>query len=176
MSSTFPVCISAAWIARTGDGLDAVVQLPSHAAAASTRQATTSGLKMRRIERSPTTRHPPATTGENGHCTGPIGRNRPHGEDESDDSPGTVTTLMIEIGTSGWPWRASGIAIGTALAAEADGAHVVWFADRIPVHIAPEVWTAVAGPLLPLVPDPGDLADPVVTASAALLVTRTARV
>ena len=83
---------------------------------------------------------------------------------------------MIEIGTSGWPWRASGIAIGTALAADADGAQAVWFADRIPLDLAPEVWAATAGPLLPLVPDPGDVADPVVTASAALLVTRSARV
>ena len=83
---------------------------------------------------------------------------------------------MVEIGTSGWPWRASGIAIGTALAAEADGAHVVWFADRIPLPVSPDDWAADAGPLLPLVPDPADVADPVVTAAAALLVTRHARV
>ena len=83
---------------------------------------------------------------------------------------------MVEIGTSGWPWRASGIAIGTALAAEADGAHVVWFADRIPMVVDATVWAGTAGPLLPLVPDPADVADPVVTASAAVLVTRTAHV
>jgi hypothetical protein len=79
---------------------------------------------------------------------------------------------MIEIGMSGWPWRASGIAIGTAIAAEHDGAHVVWFADRIPVAVDAATWATTAGPLLPLVPDPADVADPVVTASAALLVTR----
>ena len=83
---------------------------------------------------------------------------------------------MIEIGTSGWPWRASGIAIGTALAAEADGAHVVWFADGIGLPVASDDWAAGAGPLLPIVPDPTDVADPVVTASAALLVCRHARV
>src|SRR4051812_45053072 len=49
MSRTLPVCISAAWIDRTGDGLDAVVQVPSQAAAASTTTATASGLSMRRI-------------------------------------------------------------------------------------------------------------------------------
>src|SRR3954451_21144806 len=82
---------------------------------------------------------------------------------------------MVEIGTSGWPWRASALAIGTALAAEADGAHVVWFASRAPVGNAAE-WPAVAGPLLALVPDLDDVADPVVTAAAALLVTRRCRV
>src|SRR3954449_8096049 len=49
MSSTLPVCISAAWIDRTGAGLDAVVQVPSQAAAASTTTATANGLRMRRI-------------------------------------------------------------------------------------------------------------------------------
>ena len=83
---------------------------------------------------------------------------------------------MVEIGTSGWPWRASSIAIGTALAAEADGAHVVWFADGLPVPLAAEAWHQHAGALRGVVPDPGDVADPVVTASAALLVTRRARV
>jgi hypothetical protein len=83
---------------------------------------------------------------------------------------------MVEIGTSGWPWRASGIAIGTALAAEADGAHVVWFADRVGLPVTDDDWARGAGPLLPLVPDPDDVADPVVTAAAALLVTRHARV
>lgn len=83
---------------------------------------------------------------------------------------------MVEIGTSGWPWRASGIAIGTALAAETDGAHVVWFADRIPLPLTGDDWTRGAGPLLPLVPDPTDVADPVVTVAAALLVTRHVRV
>jgi len=83
---------------------------------------------------------------------------------------------MVEIGTSGWPWRASGIAIGTALAAEADGAQVVWFAPRPPVGTGAVDWPAEAGPLLALVPDPDDVADPVVTAAAALLVTRRAGV
>jgi len=83
---------------------------------------------------------------------------------------------MVEIGTSGWPWRASGIAIGGALAAEADGAHAVWFADGLPVGVDADRWAAAAGPLLPLVPDPTDVADPVVTAGAALLVTRRIRV
>jgi hypothetical protein len=87
-----------------------------------------------------------------------------------------LATLMVEIGTTGWPWRASGIAIGTALAAEADGAHVVWFADRIALPVTADEWARAAGPLLPLVPDPDDVADPVVTATAALLVTRDARV
>jgi hypothetical protein len=83
---------------------------------------------------------------------------------------------MVEIGTSGWPWRASGIAIGAALGAEADGAHTVWFADELPAAIDPVAWAEGAGALLPLVPDPADIADPVVTAGAALLVTRRTRV
>jgi hypothetical protein len=83
---------------------------------------------------------------------------------------------MVEIGTSGWPWRASGIAIGGALAAEADGAHAVWFADGLPVGVDAHRFADGAGPLLPLIPDPTDIADPVVTAGAALLVTRRLRV
>ena len=78
-----------------------------------------------------------------------------------------LTGLMVEIGTSGWPWPVSGIAIGTALAAEADGAHVVWFADRIGLPVTGDDWAREAGPLLALVPDPGDVADPTVTAAAA---------
>jgi len=83
---------------------------------------------------------------------------------------------MVEIGTSGWPWRASGIAIGNALAAEADGAQVVWFSPRPPVGSGSVDWPSEAGPLLAIVPDPDDVADPVVTAAAALLVTRRAGV
>src|SRR3954453_4145552 len=48
--STLPVCMRAAWMARTGDGLDAFVHVPSQAAAASTRHATAKGLSIRRID------------------------------------------------------------------------------------------------------------------------------
>jgi hypothetical protein len=84
-----------------------------------------------------------------------------------------LAAIMVEIGTSCWAWRASGIAIGTALAAEADGAHRAWFAERPPLITDAADWARIAGPLLGVVPDPSDVADPVVTASAALLVTRT---
>src|SRR6476646_11608956 len=53
ISRTLPVCMSAAWMARTGDGLDALVHVPSHAAAASSRHATASGFMNRRIRNPP---------------------------------------------------------------------------------------------------------------------------
>jgi len=83
---------------------------------------------------------------------------------------------MVEIGTSGLPWRAAAIAIGATLAAEADGMHAVWFAAEIPVPIDLAAWRGLGGPLSRVVPDPTDLADPVVTATAALLVTRQVRI
>lgn len=83
---------------------------------------------------------------------------------------------MIEIGTSGPPWRAAAIAIGTTMAAEADGLHAVWFAAELPVPVDAAAWAALGGPLPQAVDDPTDLADPVVTATAALLVSRRLRV
>lgn len=83
---------------------------------------------------------------------------------------------MIEIGTSGPPWRAAAIAIGTTLAAEADGLHAIWFAAELPVPVDAAAWSALGGPLPEVVDDPTDLADPVVTATAALLVSRRARI
>lgn len=83
---------------------------------------------------------------------------------------------MIEIGTSGPPWRAAAIAIGTTMAAEADGLHAVWFAAELPVPVDAAAWAALGGPLPQVVDDPADLADPVVTATAALLVSRRARI
>lgn len=83
---------------------------------------------------------------------------------------------MVEIGTSGLPWRAAAIAIGSALAAETDGAHAVWFPAALPVDIPVDLWAAHGGALARAVPDPTDVADPVVTASAALLVLRRATI
>jgi|GEM_PF-5835197 Luciferase-like monooxygenase. len=83
---------------------------------------------------------------------------------------------MVEIGTSGAPFRSSAIAVGAALAAEAEGAHAIWYADGLAVDVAPEQWRAQAGALSAIAPDPTDLADPIVTAAAALLVARRLRV
>lgn len=83
---------------------------------------------------------------------------------------------MIEIGTVGFPFRAPAIAAGAAVAAEADGAHAVWYPDRLPAAPPPDLWRDAAGPLADVVPDPTDLADPFVTATTALLATRRLRV
>jgi alkanesulfonate monooxygenase SsuD/methylene tetrahydromethanopterin reductase-like flavin-dependent oxidoreductase (luciferase family) len=83
---------------------------------------------------------------------------------------------MIEIGTSGPPWRAAAIAIGTTMAAEADGLHAVWFAAELPVPVDAAAWATLGGPMPRVVADPADLADPVVTATAALLVSRRIRI
>ncbi len=70
---------------------------------------------------------------------------------------------MVEIGVTGTPFRAATIAAGAAMAAEADGAHAIWYPDAL-------------APALDARQAPADVADPLITASAALLVARRVRV
>lgn len=74
----------------------------------------------------------------------------------------------------GTPFRASTIAAGAAMAAEADGAHAIWYPDGLDRSLVArqEAGEFVAGVAL----DPTDVADPVITASIALLVARRVRV
>ena len=83
---------------------------------------------------------------------------------------------MIEIGTLGFPYRVSAIAVGTAMSVESDGSHAVWFPDQLLAAPDRALWQEAAGPLAAVVPDPTDLADPVVAAASALLATRRIRV
>ena len=76
----------------------------------------------------------------------------------------------------GFPYRVSAIAVGAAMSAETDGSHAVWFPDRLLAEPDRDRWHEAAGPLAAVVPDPTDLADPVVAATAALLATRRLRV
>ncbi len=81
----------------------------------------------------------------------------------------------------GTPFRAATIAAGAAMAAEADGAHAIWYPGPGPgVATHPGVG---AGPDASQVPvgdgaglDATDAADPIITASVALLVARRVRV
>ena len=75
---------------------------------------------------------------------------------------------------TGTPFRAATIAAGAAMAAEADGAHAIWYPDGLDRSLVTrrEAGEIVAGVAL----DPTDVADPVITASIALLVARRVRV
>jgi alkanesulfonate monooxygenase SsuD/methylene tetrahydromethanopterin reductase-like flavin-dependent oxidoreductase (luciferase family) len=83
---------------------------------------------------------------------------------------------MFEIGVMGFALRAPAIATGAAMAAEADGAHAIWFPDRPPVTADRETWREQAGPLARITPDPTDTADPLLAAATTLLATRRAKV
>ncbi len=76
---------------------------------------------------------------------------------------------------TGTPVRAATIAAGAAMAAEADGAHAIWYPDPGPgVGTGPDAPKMPAGDGAGL--DATDTADPLITASAALLVARRVRV
>ena len=81
---------------------------------------------------------------------------------------------MVEIGVTGTPFRAATIAAGAAMAAEADGAHAIWYPDAPERALAErrESDEILAGVGL----DPTDIADPLITAAAAVLVARRVRV
>ncbi len=110
--------------------------------------------------------HHPARPGGNRSGAAPGGR------------AGTLTRAMVEIGTAGPPFRASTIAVGAALAAETDGAHAIWFPAELTMPVTAEEWRHPGGTAAATVvaPDPSDLADPIVTAAAAVLVARGVRV
>lgn len=82
--------------------------------------------------------------------------------------------FMVEIGLTGTPFRAATMAAGAAMAAEADGAHAIWYPDAPDPALDPrrEPAEVVAGVGL----DPTDTADPLITAAVALLVARRVRV
>ena len=81
---------------------------------------------------------------------------------------------MVEIGVTGAPFRASTIAAGAAMAAEANGAHAIWYPDVGPGSAAGSGARQV--PVGDGAGDPTDNADPLITASLALLVARRVRV
>lgn len=76
---------------------------------------------------------------------------------------------------TGTPFRAATIAAGAAMAAEADGAHAIWYPGP-----GPGVVTRPDASKVPVGDGAGrdatDTADPLITASAALLVARRVRV
>lgn len=82
--------------------------------------------------------------------------------------------LMVEIGVTGTPFRAATIAAGAAMAAEADGAHAIWYPDGL--EPALDARWEPAGVVTGAGFDPTDIADPLITVSAALLVARRVRV
>ena len=82
---------------------------------------------------------------------------------------------MVEIGVTGTPFRAATNAAGAAMAAEADGAHAIWYPGPGPgVATRPDASQVPVGVGVGL--DATDTADPLITASAALLVARRVRV
>ena len=85
---------------------------------------------------------------------------------------------MVEIGAVGTPWRASAMAAGASIAAESEGAHAFWYPDvgADSTGVSPSEWRELAGELARLVPDPSDVADPIVSTVVALMVTRRMRV
>ena len=75
---------------------------------------------------------------------------------------------------TGTPFRAATIAVGAAMAAEADGAHAIWYPDALERALdgrreSDEILASVGL-------DPTDVADPLITVSAAVLVARRVRV
>ena len=85
---------------------------------------------------------------------------------------------MVEIGAVGTPWRAAAMAAGASMAAESEGAHAFWYPDVGvgSAGVSASEWSELAGEFARLVPDPSDVADPIVSTVVALMVTRRMRV
>ena len=83
---------------------------------------------------------------------------------------------MIEIGTMGFPYRASAIATGAAMLAEAEGVDALWYPDHLMAWHPRALWREAGGVLAEVVPDPHAYADPFVAATVALMATRRPRV
>lgn len=83
---------------------------------------------------------------------------------------------MIEIGTMGFPYRASAIATGAAMLAEAEGADALWYPDHLMAWHPRALWREAGGVLAEVVDDPHAYSDPFVAATVALMATRRARV
>ncbi len=83
---------------------------------------------------------------------------------------------MIEIGTMGFPYRASAIATGAAMLAEAEGADALWYPDHLMAWHPRALWREAGGVLAEIVDDPHAYSDPFVAATVALMATRRPRV
>ena len=83
---------------------------------------------------------------------------------------------MIEIGTMGFPYRASAIATGAAMLAEAEGVDALWYPDHLMAWHPRELWREAGGVLAEVVSDPHAYADPFVAATVSLMATRRPRV
>lgn len=83
---------------------------------------------------------------------------------------------MIEIGTMGFPYRASAIATGAAMLAETEGVDALWYPDHLMAWHPRALWREAGGVLAEVVPDPHAYADPFVAATVALMATRRPRV
>jgi len=83
---------------------------------------------------------------------------------------------MIEIGTMGFPYRASAISTGAAMLAENEGVDALWYPDHLMAWHPRALWQEAGGVLADVVPDPHAYADPFVAATVALMATRRPRV
>lgn len=75
---------------------------------------------------------------------------------------------------TGTPFRAATIAAGAAMAAEADGAHAIWYPDNAFDAAQDDTGSTPVGSGIGL--DPADVADPLISATAAVIVARRVRV
>jgi phthiodiolone/phenolphthiodiolone dimycocerosates ketoreductase len=83
---------------------------------------------------------------------------------------------MIEIGTMGFPYRASAIATGAAMLAEAEGADALWYPDHLMAWHPRALWREAGGVLAEVVDDPHAYSDPFVAATVSLMATRRPKV
>jgi phthiodiolone/phenolphthiodiolone dimycocerosates ketoreductase len=83
---------------------------------------------------------------------------------------------MIEIGTMGFPYRASAIATGAAMLAEAEGADALWYPDHLMAWHPRALWREAGGVLAEVVDDPHAYSDPFVASTVALMATRRPKV
>ncbi|MGZ6969692.1 MAG: LLM class flavin-dependent oxidoreductase [Acidimicrobiia bacterium] len=83
---------------------------------------------------------------------------------------------MIEIGTMGFPYRASAIATGAAMLAEAEGVDALWYPDHLMAWHPRALWREAGGVLAEVVDDPHAYSDPFVAATVALMATRRPRI
>src|SRR5664279_6196258 len=77
----------------------------------------------------------------------------------------SLKTHMIEIGTMGFPYRASAIATGAAMLAEAEGVDALWYPDHLMAWHPRALWREAGGVLAEVVDDPHAYSDPFVAAT-----------
>src|SRR5664279_6550739 len=89
------------------------------------------------------------------------GRRAPTGQSRSHQQVTvSLKTHMIEIGTMGFPYRASAIATGAAMLAEAEGVDALWYPDHLMAWHPRALWQEAGGVLAEVVGDPHAYADP----------------